>query len=283
MRDSECVAFLQGVLPALRFQWRGFRKVRKQVCKRVDRRIRELGLPDTGAYRAYLESERSEWGLLDRMCRITISRFYRDKGVFEYLRERLLPQLSERVQREGERRLRVWSAGCASGEEAYTVSIIWQMEVAGRFEGLALEVVATDSDPVMLSRAKKGCFLHSSLKELPAPWTAAAFSEENGSYCLKEAYRKTVRFLLQDIRREMPEGPFDMVLCRNLLFTYFDETLQRKLLKELEKRVRPGGYLVVGTHESLPECAGGFERAEDTPGIYQRAGKKKTSIPATLN
>ena len=272
MNDTECVSFLQHVMPTLQLQWRGFRKVRKQVCKRIDRRIRELGLSGIEAYGEHLKRDRGEWDLLDSMCRITISRFYRDKGVFGHLREAVLPKLAVTARAQGENRVRIWSAGCASGEEAYTLSLIWQMDLANRFQGLKPEIVATDSDPVMLERAEKACYLYSSLKGLPTPWLEAAFRVENGSYCLEEGCKKAVTFLRQDIRREMPEERFDMILCRNLLFTYFDDALQRKLLGKIEEKVKPGGYLVVGTHESLPKGTGGFERLRGRPGmgIYQR-------------
>ena len=270
MKDTQCVSFLQQVMPTLQFQWRGFRKVRKQVCKRIDRRIKELGLSGIEAYGEYLKNHRSEWERLDGMCRITISHFYRDMGVFAHLNEAVLPELAERASARGEERVTIWSAGCASGEEAYTLSLIWQMISARRFRSMELVIVATDSDLVMLSRAKKACYSYSSLKALPAPWLEAAFREENGSYCLEESYKKAVTFLRQDIRHEMPKELFDLVLCRNLVFTYFDDALQRKLLEGIEEKVRPGGYLVIGTHESLPKDAGGFEHISSRPGIYRR-------------
>ena len=77
MKDSDCVDFLQWALPRLGLRWPGFRKVRKQVCKRVDRRLRELGVPDAKTYRDFLEKHREEWSVLDSFCRIPISRFYR--------------------------------------------------------------------------------------------------------------------------------------------------------------------------------------------------------------
>ena len=257
-------------MPTLQFQWRGFRKVRKQVCKRIDRRIKELGLSGTEAYGEYLKGHRSEWERLDCMCRITISHFYRDMGIFAHLSETVLPELAERARAKGEERVTIWSAGCASGEEAYTLSLIWQMISSRRFRGMELVLIATDSDPVMLSRAKKACYHYSSLKALPASWIKAAFHVENGSYCLEESYKKAVSFLRQDIRHKMPKELFDLVLCRNLVFTYFDDTLQRELLERIEEKVRPGGYLVIGTHESLPKDAGGFEQVCGRPGIYRR-------------
>jgi chemotaxis protein methyltransferase CheR len=108
MTDPELVAFLQWALPRLSLRWAGFRKVRGQVRKRIHRRLRELGLPDLAAYRAHLEREPDEWAQLAAMCRITISRFWRDRGVFDWLTGRL-PELATTG------RLRAWSAGCAGG------------------------------------------------------------------------------------------------------------------------------------------------------------------------
>ncbi len=95
MTDSECTRFLQEALPRLHLRWAGFRKVRKLVCKRVARRLRELGLPDLAAYRAFLESHPGEWDVLDGFCRIPISRFYRDREVFASLEQDVLPALAQ--------------------------------------------------------------------------------------------------------------------------------------------------------------------------------------------
>ena len=85
MRDTECIEFLQWCLPHMSMRWVGFRRVHKQVCKRLQRRLRELGLVDLKAYRRYLEQHRVEWHTLDHLCQITISRFYRDRVVFGQL------------------------------------------------------------------------------------------------------------------------------------------------------------------------------------------------------
>ena len=96
MKDEQCVRFLPWALPQLRMRWDGFRKVRRQVRKRLARRLRELGLADTEAYRDYLRRHAEEWHYLDTLCRITISRFYRDKGVYAALSEQVLPTLAAR-------------------------------------------------------------------------------------------------------------------------------------------------------------------------------------------
>jgi chemotaxis protein methyltransferase CheR len=96
MTDADCVAFLQWALPRLGRRWAGYRKVRRQVCRRVSRRIGELGLTSFAEYRKYLERDPDEWPRLDAMTNITISRFYRDRAVYDFLLSEVLPALVAR-------------------------------------------------------------------------------------------------------------------------------------------------------------------------------------------
>ena len=253
--DAACVAFLQWALPQLHLRWRGFRKVRKTVCKRVLRRARELGLEGFEAYRAHLETSRDEWTKLDQFCRIPISRFYRDRSVFDALRTELLPQLAARAIARGERRLRAWSVGCASGEEPYTLAMAWHFDVAPRFPSLALDILATDSDDVMIERARRGCYAAGSLVLLPPEWRSRGFREEGGLSCFREELRAGVTFRREDVRTTMPEGPFELLLCRNLVFTYFAHDLQRRVAERMLGRIVEGGLLVVGCHEAPRELS----------------------------
>src|SRR5688572_3980003 len=146
MTDQECVELLQWAALRLRLRWEGFRRVRGQVCKRIGRRIKALGLEGAAAYRARLEAEPAEWEVLDSLCRVTISRFYRDHRVFDVLREELLPALLRDARGRGESVLRIWSAGCASGEEPYTIAVLFRLGLAPAFPELRLELLATDAD-----------------------------------------------------------------------------------------------------------------------------------------
>lgn len=270
MRDSECVAFLQWALPRLGMRWPGFRKVRKQVCKRIQHRLGELNLADLDAYRSWLATDRAEWLLLDEFCRITISRFYRDRGVWDLLRDEVLPELAVAASSRGESQVRCWSAACASGEEVYTLSIVWKLCVQPRFPGQHLMVIATDVDPQMIERAQGGCFSSSSLKEFPKEWISAAFLETDSLRCLKPAFRTGIDLQVQDIRRETPAGRFDLILCRNLAFTYFDEPLQRQVLQRLIEHLRTFGVLVTGKQEPLPADQGDLEMWKPRSGVYRK-------------
>jgi chemotaxis protein methyltransferase CheR len=251
VNDTDCTAFLQWALPQLGLRWPGFRKVRRQVCKRVKQRMRDLGLQDFAAYRARLEGDPSEWQVLDECSHITISRFFRNKGIFDVVRRQVLPAIAARAEAEG-RGVQIWSAGCASGEEPYTLKVLWDIEVASKYPSVSLSIIASDIDKTMIARAHRGCFGRTSLYELPEPLIDQAFAQEGGQYCIKPRYRAGIEFVEQDLRAEMPTTEFDLILCRYVAVTYFVESLQAKVLASMVKRLRPDGYLVIGSHEKLP-------------------------------
>jgi chemotaxis protein methyltransferase CheR len=235
------VTFLQQTLPRLGRRWAGYRKVRRQVCRRIRHRIEELGLEDFDAYREHLEARPDEWAVLDGLMNVTISRFNRDRGVFEFLRDEVL-----------EPGMRVWSAGCASGEEPYTLALLCE----------GLDILATDVDPHMLRRAEAAQYPPSALHELP---------EELRRALADERTRRAVTFALHDVRDDPPPGPFDLVLCRNLAFTYFDEATQRAILHRLAEVATA---LVIGAHEQLPAGQTEFEPWAPQHGVFRRSGPR---------
>jgi chemotaxis protein methyltransferase CheR len=249
VNDTECVALLQWALPRLGLRWQGFRRVRRQVCRRVSRRIAELGLRDADAYRAHLEAAEGEWEVLAGLCRVTISRFWRDRAVFEALRDEVLPELGPNV--------RAWCAGCASGEEPYSLVL------AAAEAGVEISVLATDVDPALLERARWACYPASSLRDLPPDLRDRAF--EDG--CLRPKHRERVELRRHDVRDGAPDGPFDLVLCRNLVFTYFAEELQQEIADDLLRSLRSGGTLVVGAREFVPD---GPEPWPSVRGVYRK-------------
>lgn len=269
MNDKDCTAFLQWALPQLELRWSGFRKVRRQVCKRLRQRMRDLGLHSYSAYRTRLEGDPSEWRVLDECCHITISRFFRDRGIFEVVRRRLLPDIAARARFEG-RGAQLWSAGCASGEEPYTLKMLWDFEVATAYPCVSLSIVASDVDQTMLARAREGCFEPTSLHELPRTLIEQGFDRLEARYCVKPEHREGIEFLDQDLRTETPERLFDLVLCRYVAFTYFAVPLQRRVLANMLKRLRPQGWLVIGTHEQLPTDVPELAALDSVPQIFQK-------------
>ncbi|MDJ0945130.1 MAG: CheR family methyltransferase [Kiloniellales bacterium] len=227
-------------------------------------------MPDLAAYREHLERDAAEWQVLDGLCRITISRFYRDRGVFDQLRAEVLPALCRDLQHAGERTLSCLSLGCCGGEEPFTLQFIWHFKLAQRFPDMNLEILATDSDPQSLARAARGRYSAGSLKDLPREWRDAAFDADGEVYSLRREFRRAIRFLELDLRDGMPAGMFHLVLCRNLVFTYFDKDRQLRSAADLAARMPGGGILVLGKHERLPVDCPGFEILSAHNAIFRR-------------
>jgi chemotaxis protein methyltransferase CheR len=206
--------------------------------------------------------------LLDGFCRIPISRFYRDRGVFDHIARKILPDLAASAAARGEREIRCWCAGCASGEEAYTLVMLWRHRPRARPSDPPLRIVATDVDERVLERARAAGYAASSLKELPRSWIETDFTARGDDYALRHELRAGVEFRCEDVRSAQPPGPFRLILCRNLVFTYFDDALQRRVLGEMLKRLAIGGVLVTGKQEPLPETSRLVASAPRT-GVYR--------------
>lgn len=269
MRDTDCVEFLQWALPRLRRRWRGYRRVRNQVCKRIGRRIESLGLNGVEAYRERLEADPNEWRHLDALMHITISRFYRNQAVWDAIGANVLSYLAEAAKDAGDETLFCWSVGCASGEEPYTLSIIWKLVLQERYPAIELRILATDIDTTMLERARAARYDCRSLRDLPERWRIRAFEGNVEGYHLRETYRRPVEFRQADIRKELPSLRFHLIFCRNLVFTYFEAEEQRRLLVQVLTRLRDGGVLVVGHHER-PPAVPGLVPWNATLGLYRR-------------
>ncbi len=255
--DADCVAFLQWALPQMGMRWAGFRTVRRQVCRRVQRRMRELALANFATYRAFLDKHLDEWQTLDSYCRITISRFYRDRSVFELFGSTVLPELADQASSRDPPVVRVWSAGCGSGEEPYTVALLWEDLVKQDSPDCSIRIIGTDSNPALLHRAREAQYPPSVLRDIPERWRDE-FEGVSDEFSLMPRYRAAVSFAAHDLRSEAPRGPFDAVLCRNLAFTYWDKKRQLEVVERIEGVLRPGGYLVIGAHEELPQGVDSF-------------------------
>jgi chemotaxis protein methyltransferase CheR len=232
----------------------------------------ELGISGFAAYGGYLADHPEERQILNVLLRITISRFSRDREVFDILCSRILPSLANSILLSGGNELRCWSAGCCSGEEPYTLQILWRLRVSAAMpQALPLRIIATDSDHEVIKRAREGYYPESSLRDLPEDLIRQAFTRSGKFYTIKKPFTENIEFVEQDIRVQLPEGFFHLILCRNLVFTYFAEPLQRELLEKMSEKLHHRGIFVVGRRESLPEGATNLIHFDRAPGIYKRA------------
>lgn len=244
-------AFLRQVLPPLGLAPRPHH--RRGLRRKLTRRLEALGLTGWEQYAARLEIDPAERGEFAALLGVTISRFWRNRAFWEHLAANVLPELC----RGG---LRAWSVGCASGEEPYSLAMLWRDVCPGQ----PLFLLATDIDREVLRRAEQGLYPPGSLRELPPGLKGRWFRPERGGLRLAAAIRGMVTLRRHDVLREPlpPEAKsFGLILCRNLAFTYFGEAARREVAGRLVSALAPGGYLAIGRKERLPEGEFGLAAA----------------------
>ena len=258
----------QVLLDYFGYDWAGYRKVRKGVKKRVSRHMQQVGCRKMSDYLSALSASPALRQECERLMTVPISRFFRDRKLWD----RLYALLFEDPGECRRSYLRIWSAGCSGGEEAYSLKIL---EAEARSNGLdprPLSILATDKNPENLKRAKAGSYPASSLKEVPNDIMIACFEPKKGGrrFSVLPFLREGIEWRLHDLLDEPPADAFDAVFLRNNLLTYYRKETQEEKLPRILKTLDANGFLVVGSHERLPQ---GFEhmvRDRQSPHIYIR-------------
>jgi len=240
--------FLKETAPLLGLQHRPFQ--RRGVRRKIERRIIETGRSNFDEYLLKVQKDPEEQSHLSKILTVTISRFFRDKEVFDCLENFIIPIIIKNKKEKDE--FKVWSIGCASGEEPYSFLLLWKEKYENNFPSIHLSILATDIDENMLERAKEGRYKKSSLKEIPEEVLQRFFKIGNGFYILDESIRGNMEFRRHDIVREEPFSGMDIVFCRNLAFTYLSKECQMEVLKKISRSLGEYGYFIIGKDESLP-------------------------------
>jgi chemotaxis protein methyltransferase CheR len=228
----------------------GYRKVRKGVKKRVRRHMQRLGCRDICTYLNILALQPDSRQECELLMTVSISRFFRDRRLWELLEYRWLPDMIAL----NPPRLKVWSAGCACGEEAYSCRIVWE-QLKNRFESLPpLELLATDRHPQYLGRAQSGIYNRSSLREVEAAVRTAHFESRKGSkqFEVKAALKSNICWKLHHLMNDPPGSEFNVIFLRNNILTYYRPEDQIGVVTKMLNCLTAQGLLIIGSHESLP-------------------------------
>jgi chemotaxis methyl-accepting protein methylase len=220
------------------------------LTDRLWSRVQALGLGSPALYRAYLLSHPAEWDILADAIVVNESRFFREESLFRALTDHILPQhVRRREQTSGRRELAVWSAGCSTGEEAYTLAMT-ALETLPLPSLWDLQVLGTDLAESNLRRAREGIYEPRRLEGLPQPWFERYVEAcSGGRVRMRAAARAVTTFRQHNLCGDIwPIGPQDVIACLNVII-YFRREDQLSVLNRLYDTLRPGGYLLVGATE----------------------------------
>jgi chemotaxis protein methyltransferase CheR len=239
--------FLREAAPLFGLQWRPFQ--RRGIKRKVEHRIFQIGLSNYEEYLLKVRTDPAELNYLSKILTVTISRFFRDREVFDTIGTSLIPTI---LKKQDKMDFKIWSIGCASGEEPYSLSILWKEKFEKIYPQIRLSILATDINENLLKRANNGRYKKSSLKQVPQDIVENYFKMDNEFYVLHQAIRESVEFKRHDIIHEKPSSGMDMVFCRNLAFTYFSKEQQIDVLRKIAISLKKERYLVIGKDEFLP-------------------------------
>jgi two-component system CheB/CheR fusion protein len=236
------------------------------IWRRIERRMHVQNIADPADYHVFLERTAYEIDALFKDLLISVTSFFRDAAAFDALQQEISGLIAERSEGEG---LRAWVAGCATGEEAYSVAIVIQEAIEQSGKNLALQVFATDLDPQALDVARAGRYPDGIAADMTKERLARFFTREDGGYRVNKELRDPIVFAVQNIIRDPPFTKLDLLSCRNLLI-YLESELQKRALALFSYALRPGSLLLLGPSESITGFDDRFATLEKRWKLFRR-------------
>ncbi len=260
MDDFEILADFIYRRAGIRFESKKIYFLSKRIQKRMDR----LGIESSSDYVRMLrfsDPKGEEFQQLVNLLTVNETYFFRDFSQLQAFAEHCLQELCERKASRGEKSLKIWSAGCSTGEEPYTLAIILQ-EMLDDFRDWVVDILAGDIDQVVLERARQAVYETRSIRDVPPEYLDRHFQKKSdGSYKVSQAIKKMVRFEhinLSDKETVRKHKGFDFIFCRNVLI-YFDDVSRKQLVDYFYTALNPGGFIFLGSSESVGRITTGFK------------------------
>lgn len=253
------------------------------LIRRLERRMMAVGAPSVSDYLRFLRTNPDEERRLVSSFLIKVTRFFRDASLFDHLRDTVLPELVTVAVAE-KRELRIWSAGCATGEEAYSLAILLAQLTASDPSPPGVRIFATDLDEDAVAFARRGIYSSGSVLDMPKELVDRYFTAHDGAYEVRKSIRSMVIFGSHDLGQRPPFPHVDLILCRNVLI-YFTPGLQQQTLESFAYSIRDGGYLVLGTSETPRPLADQFHVQDRRHRVYRRQGPRpnlRLSWPSSI-
>ena len=239
---------------------------RATVLRRLERRLQVNALPDLTAYRAYLDEHPAETGLLLQDMLISVTSFFRDREVFEALERSVIPALFK--DRAPDEAIRVWIAGCATGEEAYSIAMLLREQAETMADPPPIQIFATDIDERALAVARSGSYPEGIVNDLTTVRLRRFFAREGDRYRVLKTIRESVLFASHNVLHDPPFSRLDLVSCRNLLI-YLDPLAQKNILDTFRFSLPDHAYLLLGLSETADSAGNGFRVVDKKQRIFQ--------------
>jgi len=260
------ISLMEKVYRERGFDFRGYKK--STLTRRLGRRLRARGVQTYIDYARVLDNDQTEYDRLFMDLTINVTSFFRDVVAFKALEEVVLPGLITK----GETNIRIWSAGCATGEEPYSIAMSL-MGFLDRDIGLwNVSILATDIDAKALERAREGFFTTKEVEGIRPAWIERYFIPEGGGFCVKPALKQLVIFEKHNLVSDAPYSGLDLVVCRNVLI-YLNPMPQAQMIKGFYEGLKERGFLLLGKSEvPVGETRTLFNCIDKKAKLYQKAG-----------
>ncbi|MGO9136381.1 MAG: CheR family methyltransferase [Syntrophales bacterium] len=256
------------LLDRLGLSWQGYAKVRKSVKKRIRRHMQELGILTMDEYLQVLTYPNILKDV-EMLMSVSISRFFRDQNLWHSLKEEIIPGITSGRSEE----IHAWSAGCALGQEPYSLAIKWDM-LKRRYSHMPeFQIRATDINPDYLHKARGGVYRRSSLRGLSDEIKSVYFRacDDRKDYCVADHLKKYIVWEVHDLMREPPPaGAFQIIFLRNSIFTYYRKESTPSVFMNVLDRLDGGGFFIIGSHEKLPFQTDALSPFKGSSYIFQK-------------
>ena len=240
---------------------------RSTLTRRIARRMQLLGIEDAREYLDRLKGDEDECKALFRDLLINVTRFFRDPKLFDALTTTVIDPLVKDARNDEE--LRVWVPGCSSGEEAYSIAMLFAEAARRHSRRPFIQIFATDIDDGMLDIARGGAYPLSALSDIPVEYQERYTIAGSDKFHIGAQIRDLVRFSLHNVVRDPPFSKIDLISCRNLLI-YFDDTLQRSVIPLFHFALATKGHLFLGSSETIGRYDDLFKVVDHSARIFRR-------------
>ena len=253
---------------------------RTTMMRRIHRRMQVLGAATAEAYLERLTGDSAEAELLFRDLLINVTCFFRDAEAFEYLRREVIPKLLK--DKGAADIVRIWTPGCSSGEEAYSIAILITEAMMRSDVRPRVQIFATDIDEPVLTKARNARYPHSAVKDVPLELLDRYFYAQEDDYVLVQPIRDMVRVSNHNLIKDPPFSRVDLIVCRNLLI-YLNPPLQQRLVPVFHYALRPSGWLFLGSAENIASRTDLFDTMDGASRFFRRKAGLRQSVAMPLS